>query len=914
MTAMKKFYILSALAALLAFTACSKESDQDPEVNTGKTVNLTFTSKRPQLKSDTKTAWDAATTSIVWSSGDKIRVGYTLDGNWMGQTGAGTAKFYASDTVKINESNSSIGTFSVPDTFTDPSSSGAYQFYAVYPSAILSSTEVASPESASITLPATQDLVSGSFDSSADLLVGKSSAMTLSGLPNAPISLSWTRLVAHADLTFSNLAFDGAEIVNKITLTFNEDAKVAGSVSVNIPEGTAGTGSTNVLELSSTTGIESSSSSFEAWACVLPVTFTSLDVEIKTDKATYTRSITGISKTFKQNSRNKLTIKMSSATRTAQTAYDWVVTDLSAITSSDVFVIVGNNGSTYAMSNKNGTSSAPAAVAVTVTGSSTKKLSAAPSEAIQWTLSKDESNYTFYPYGSTEKWLYCTSSNDGVRVGTNDNKVFTLDESGYLKNTATFRYVGIYSSHDWRCYTSSTTNNIAGQAFAFYVKTTPKEDADLSYETTSYEVEAGGTFTSPTLTNPNNLTVTYSSSNTDLATVDATTGKVTIGSNPGTVTITATFAGNETYHPGTASYTIKITDPNANDGSLEHPYTASEAAALALGGDTGSYYISGIVTKIQNQYSASYGTANFWLDENGESQTVFEGYKIKYFGNVNWVDGNAEIAVNDDVIIYGTLTVYNTTTPETSSGYLVSLNGKTKGLTPGTLTATPDNDNKKITVTWAAATGTESTISYEVTCGTQTYNATAAGSHTFTMADYGTYNVSVAASADDAVSGVAKTTATISDPSATTKVYLKYSGDLTEGDYIIYYNGKALKNTVSSNRLGYAEVTPSGENITDPDASIVWHIAPSGDYWTIYNAEVEKYAAGNGTKNQGALIASATDDGANLWTASGSGTYEFVNKKNAANNVNANLRNNGTYGFACYGTGTGGALSLYKLD
>ena len=37
-----------------------------------------------------------------------------------------------------------------------------------------------------------------------------------------------------------------------------------------------------------------------------------------------------------------------------------------------------------------------------------------------------------------------------------------------------------------------------------------------------------------------------------------------------------------------------------------------------------------------------------------------------------------------------------------------------------------------------------------------------------------------------------------------------------------------------------------------------------------------------------------------------------MNKKNTVNNVNANLRKNGTYGFACYATSTGGALSLYK--
>ena len=46
----------------------------------------------------------------------------------------------------------------------------------------------------------------------------------------------------------------------------------------------------------------------------------------------------------------------------------WVLTELANLTESDVFVIVGNNGSDYAMSNNNGTSAAPATVAVTLMG------------------------------------------------------------------------------------------------------------------------------------------------------------------------------------------------------------------------------------------------------------------------------------------------------------------------------------------------------------------------------------------------------------------------------------------------------------------------------------------------------------------------------------------------------------------
>ena len=143
--------------------------------------------------------------------------------------------------------------------------------------------------------------------------------------------------------------------------------------------------------------------------------------------------------------------------------------------------------------------------------------------------------------------------------------------------------------------------------------------------------------------------------------------------------------------------------------------------------------------------------------------------------------------------------------------------------------------------------------------------------------------------------------------------YALFNGDLVEGDYIIYYNGKAMNTTVTSDRLQYEEVSLTGNVITTENAAIVWHIAKSGDYWTIYNAEANAYAAGTGAKNKAQMLEDGTDDKA-LWTVSGTETetYEFVNKKNTANSVNAYLRNNGTYGFACYSEDTGGALSLYK--
>ena len=139
-----------------------------------------------------------------------------------------------------------------------------------------------------------------------------------------------------------------------------------------------------------------------------------------------------------------------------------------------------------------------------------------------------------------------------------------------------------------------------------------------------------------------------------------------------------------------------------------------------------------------------------------------------------------------------------------------------------------------------------------------------------------------------------------------------YSGAITEGDYLITDSGStAMKATVSSNRIGYTTVTPSKNVISNPDASLIWHIEASGSYYTIYNASTKKYAAANGTKNNAALSDSSSDD-KSLWMASGTSAYEFVNKYNSSKSVNANLRYNSGYGFATYSTGTGKALTLYK--
>ena len=147
----------------------------------------------------------------------------------------------------------------------------------------------------------------------------------------------------------------------------------------------------------------------------------------------------------------------------------WTETALSALTASDIFVIVGNG---YAMPHNNGTSSAPTATAVTVDDSN---LTSTVTDNIKWNVSGNATEgYTFYPNGDDKKWLYCnttaaSSSNNNMRVGTGDRKVFELDTNGYLvtKDTYTTRYLSLYNDQDFRGYVT-TSNGAFVPAFYKY--------------------------------------------------------------------------------------------------------------------------------------------------------------------------------------------------------------------------------------------------------------------------------------------------------------------------------------------------------------------------------------------------------------------------------------------------------------
>lgn len=141
---------------------------------------------------------------------------------------------------------------------------------------------------------------------------------------------------------------------------------------------------------------------------------------------------------------------------------NWQVTAPADLTTGDVVVITMLKNSVYYAAPNNG-SGAPAATVVAVANS---KLSNSPAETLQWTVTVVEDGV--YQFSKGTNYLKCTDTNNGVRVGTGDYNTFDVvveNEKSYLHTTETMtsatngRYLGIYNTQDWRCY-SSVNNNI----------------------------------------------------------------------------------------------------------------------------------------------------------------------------------------------------------------------------------------------------------------------------------------------------------------------------------------------------------------------------------------------------------------------------------------------------------------------
>ena len=163
---------------------------------------------------------------------------------------------------------------------------------------------------------------------------------------------------------------------------------------------------------------------------------------------------------------------------------------------------------------------------------------------------------------TTSKLTVTLVDSDGNNVGEGQE---IIPDNASAANKTTYKYVEFTSGFTGisgfkvQCTTFGKNGLINGASYE--VTYTSKSPAGLSFgETTAFNSLPSAAFTAPTLSNPNGLTVSYATTDDDIAAVNPSTGDVTIGTKEGTATITASSEETETYAAGEASYTITVTN------------------------------------------------------------------------------------------------------------------------------------------------------------------------------------------------------------------------------------------------------------------------------------------------------------------------------------------------------------------
>ncbi|MCF2634613.1 hypothetical protein I6E40_04395 [Prevotellamassilia timonensis] len=236
------------------------------------------------------------------------------------------------------------------------------------------------------------------------------------------------------------------------------------------------------------------------------------------------------------------------------------------------------NGAYVLPSTTTGSSTAPAKVGAPVITDDV--ITGTVEESMIWNFTSTGTANQFYVQNEEGSYLYAISDNNGVRVAsTSDKWTFAVNTTDYfsMKEANNNRYCASYASGtNWRSYTSATHTNYAnGGKLELYKFVTVRtysayatnfatlSDRNLAFSETAVDYFEAP-FTAPTLSG-HTEGVTYASSDTEVATVNATTGEITIGTKYGTTTITASAEQSGSYYADEASYTISVW-PNSISG------------------------------------------------------------------------------------------------------------------------------------------------------------------------------------------------------------------------------------------------------------------------------------------------------------------------------------------------------------
>ncbi len=278
-------------------------------------------------------------------------------------------------------------------------------------------------------------------------------------------------------------------------------------------------------------------------------------------------------------------------------------------------------------------------------------------------------------------------------------------------------------------------------------------------------------------------------------------------------------------------------DP-VGSGTYDDPYNVTKALDIIFAEQytTAKVYVKGIVSQIDN-IDTSYGNATYYISDSGRTLDQLEIYRGYGFGGAKFTSTTA-IQVGDSVIVYGQVTLFNSTAEFTTGSSIVWHNGTEYGGNQGGSTAEP------------AGSGTASDP-YNIARCLEIINA---GTYTSSAV----YLTGIVSQIDNIDTSYGNATYYLSDDGTTTgqlEIYRGYGLDGAKftstdafkvGDKLVVYGVLTMYNTTPEVTTGSSIISINGEgggNNPGGDETTIYSglgatDANGLDGWTIDNADM----------------------------------------------------------------------------
>ena len=541
-----KFLVPAAVAAL-ALVSCNKEDNYAaPEENA---VTIRVHASADALKGDdqeTKTYIDANKT-ILWGADEYMKLcvssteGETSENKWA-----------TSDALASQYEGASTAQF---EFSVSPQAASQYKYQGLYPASAAATSSNTNPAQYKVNLPTIQNATASSYDPAAYIMVAMPEDFTTIA---TDWDASFLRATALNKMTLKNVP-DGVSIKRvKITAA---GKKLAGGRHFNLTtgEGSDVYGNEATIEVHFATPLSGTNVDvwFTSWDAVIDEGETLTVVAYTTDKKSYSKEITvpaGRRILFQEQYLNTLGVSLSGITAENVTEFE-----------AGDYVVLAKSGSDYFALKAEKESGKERLLSVEYTGN----LDAYNGDAeLVWTITKSGDSFIFE---NDSKYLgYKGSSNESYWLEADTD----WTEDNYLLDVTPQETVGQYYVTVHSNGARHLSKNSNDPFFAFYGNTGQKADivfvpatvdtrtpvtlsfADdaINKTTANYSEFTGQTATAT----PSVSGITYAIDGDNIGTITAATGAVVLNGNTGSATVTATFAGDATYRPASASYTITV--------------------------------------------------------------------------------------------------------------------------------------------------------------------------------------------------------------------------------------------------------------------------------------------------------------------------------------------------------------------